>query len=100
MSYDTCYLERRFVHWGGYVEVRGNRYSVPADLCGRMVTVRISMEGDIRVYAADALVVQHRLQSASEGWVTVPAHHAMLWQQTLAVERWDLSVYEEVARCN
>jgi hypothetical protein len=28
--------------------------------------------------------------------VTVPAHHAILWQQALAVERRDLSVYEEV----
>jgi transposase len=98
--YDTSYLEHRFVHWDGYIEVRGNRYSVPARFCGRTVLVRISMEGDITVYADDAMIAQHRLQSAVEGWVTVPAHHAVLWQQALAVERRDLSVYEEVSQCN
>jgi hypothetical protein len=61
-----------------------------------MVVVRVSMDGDISVYADDALIAQHRLQRAAEGWVTVPAHHAILWQQALAVERRDLSVYEEV----
>jgi transposase len=98
--YDTSYFEHRFVHWDGYIEVRGNRYSVPARFCGRTVLVRISMEGDITVYADDAMIAQHRLQSAVEGWVTVPAHHAVLWQQALAVERRDLSVYEEVSQCN
>jgi transposase len=98
--YDTSYFEHRLVHWDGYIEVRGNRYSVPARFCGRMVTVRISMEGDITVYADDAMIARHRLQSAAEGWVTVPAHHAVLWQQALAVERRELSVYEEVSRCN
>jgi len=100
IRYDTSYFEHRFVHWDAYIEVRGNRYSVPAHLCGRMVTVRISMDGDINVYADDALVAQHRLQRAAEGWVTVPAHHALLWQQALCVERRDLSVYEEVSRCD
>lgn len=100
VRYDTSYLEHRLVHWDGYIEVRGNRYSVPARLCGRMVTVRISMDDDICVYADDTMVARHRLQRAAEGWVTVPAHHAVLWQQALAVERRDLSVYEEVSRCN
>jgi hypothetical protein len=100
VRYDTSYLEHRFVHWDGYIEVRGNRYSVPARFCGRMVTVRISIEGDITVYADDSIIARHRLQSAAEGWATVPAHHAVLWQQALAVERRDLSVYEEAIRCN
>jgi len=29
--YDTAYWERRKVGWDAYVEVRGNRYSVPAE---------------------------------------------------------------------
>jgi hypothetical protein len=100
VRYDTSYFQHRLVHWDGYIEVRGNRYSVPARFCGRMVTVRISMDGDISVYADDVMIAQHRLQSAAEGWATVPAHHALLWQQALSVERRDLSVYEEVSRCN
>jgi transposase len=100
LRYDTSYFEHRLVHWDAYVEACGNRYSVPARFCGRMVVVRVSMDGNISVYADDALIAQHRLQRAAEGWVTVPAHHAMLWQQALAVERRDLSVYEEVSRCS
>jgi len=51
------------------------------------------------VYDADRLVTQHRLQPASEGWVTVPEHHRALWD-ALHVERRPLSVYEEVASWN
>jgi transposase len=35
VRYDTSYREERFVHWDGYIDVRGNRYSVPADLLRR-----------------------------------------------------------------
>src|SRR5262249_54933259 len=37
--YDTAYWERRQVGWDAYVEIRGNRYSVPAELAGHLVTV-------------------------------------------------------------
>lgn len=100
VRYDTSYHEQRFVHWDGYVDVRGNRYSVPDHLCGSMVEVRIGIEGDMRVYAGDQLVSSQRLRPASEGWVTVPGHHRRLWQKALSVERRDLSVYEEVAQCS
>ena len=39
---DTSYREIRQVSWDGYVEIRGNRYSVPASLCGQTVSVRIA----------------------------------------------------------
>jgi transposase len=100
VRYNTSYREHRFVHWDGYIDVRGNRYSVPAELCGEMVTTHISLDGYLSVYWGDVKVADHRLRSASEGWVTVPAHHAKLWQDTLGVERRDLSVYEEVAQCS
>jgi len=100
VRYDTSYRERRFVHWDGYIDVRGNRYSVPDELCGHLVTIRISLDGMLSVYAEDVKVVEHRLQSAREGWVTVPSHHLNLWQQALCVERRDLSVYEEAALCS
>ena len=98
--YDTSYLEHRMVHWDGYIDVRGNRYSVPAHLCGRMVCVRIGLDGHLRVYADDLLVAEHGLCKACEGWVTVVAHHEPLWQQALEVQRRDLSSYEEVIKCN
>jgi transposase len=100
VRYDTSYHEQRFVHWDGYLDVRGNRYSVPDHLCGSMVEVRIGIDGDLRVYAGDQLVSSQRLRPASEGWVTVPGHHRGLWQKALSVERRDLAVYEEVAQCS
>jgi transposase len=98
--YDTSYLEHRFVHWDGYLDVRGNRYSVPDELRGKMVAIRISLDGMLAVYAEDVKVAEHRLRSGKEGWVSVPSHHVSLWQQALSVERRDLRVYEEVALCS
>jgi transposase len=100
VRYDTSYREQRFVHWDGYIDVRGNRYSVPAELCGRTVEVRIGLEGELLVYAGERLVMSQRLRPAAHGWVTVADHHRGLWQKALSVERRDLSVYEEVAQCN
>ena len=98
--YDTAYWERRQVGWDAYVEVRGNRYSVPAELAGHLVTVRLSLEGQLGVYDGDQLVAQHVLQPADRGWVTVPGHHAALWARTLDVERRPLAVYEEAGTWN
>ena len=100
VRYDTSYRERRWVSWDGYVDVRGNRYSVPSRLCGTMVTIRLSLEGELSVYDDTELVVGHRLQSREAGWVTVPDHHAALWQHVLTVEQRDLRIYEEVAACS
>ena len=98
--YDTAYRETRHVSWDGYVDVRGNRYSVPADLAGQGVAVHIGLDSTLRVYAAEKLVAKHSLQSARQGWVTVPEHHAALWQTTLGVQRRPLEVYEEAAAWN
>jgi len=100
VRYDTAYREPRFVHWDGYIDVRGNRYSVPAELCGKMVATRISLDGGLCIYADGVKVAEHRLRKASDGWVTVPSHHAALWQQTLKVVRRDLAIYEEVLQCS
>jgi hypothetical protein len=101
VRYDTSYLERRIAAWDGYMDVRGNRYSVPDRLRGKVVSVRISLDGVLSVYDEDgAKVIECRLRPASEGWVTVPSHHEQLWRETLQVERRDLSYYEEVASCS
>jgi len=97
--YDTSYLETRKAGWDGYIDVRGNRYSVPAEWVGQTVTVRIGLDGDLRVYAQERLVAHHRLQPLEQGWVTVPEHHAALWE-AMHVEQRPLQVYQEVAEWN
>ncbi len=97
LAFDTSYHERRIVAWDGYVEIRGARYSVPDTLCGQAVTVHISLNGQIHVLdAAERRVATHRQCRPGSEWVTVPAHHQRLWDETLNVERRDLAVYEEV----
>jgi hypothetical protein len=96
VRYDTAYLERRQVSWDCYIDVRGNRYSVPDDLAGQVVTVRIGLDDQLGVDAHDQLVAHHRLQPRSQGWVSVPAHHAQLWAAAWHVEQRPLDVYQEV----
>lgn len=40
-DFDTSYLDIRHVSWDSYIEVGGNRYSVPENLCGQPVSIRI-----------------------------------------------------------
>jgi hypothetical protein len=96
--FDTSYRDTRRVTMDGYVDVRGNRYSVPAHLCGDMVAIRITLGGELRIIDAhDRLVATHWLMPSHSGWQTVPAHHARLWLNTLRVQIRDLKIYEEVA---
>jgi hypothetical protein len=97
VRYDTAYYEQRRVGWDAYVDVRGNRYSVPADLAGCAVTIRITFEDVLTVYHSGRWVAEHRLHPREHGWVTVPDHHTALWDETLAVEHRPLAIYEEVA---
>jgi transposase len=97
VRYDTAYRERRIVGWDAYVDVRGNRYSVPGYLTGQNVAIRISFEDLLTVTHGETIVAEHRLRSRHQGWVTVPEHHTTLWAETLNVERRALSAYEEVA---
>ena len=94
--YDTSYWELRQVAWDAFIDVRGNRYSVPSALTHRRVSVRIGLDDTFRVFDGETLVVTHRLRPAEEGWVIVPEHHAPLWA-AVAVEQRPLQVYEEVS---
>lgn len=96
VRYDTAYHEHRRVGWDAYIDVRGNRYSVPAGLAGCEVTIRISFEDVLTVYHSGRWVAEHRLRPHEQGWVTVPDHHAALWEETLQVEHRPLTTYEEV----
>jgi transposase len=98
--FDTSYREYRVGAWDGYVDVRGNRYSVPEELCGKTVEIRVTLDERLRVLSGDEVVVEHALRPRSDGWVTVAAHHEKLWEETLRVEHRDLAVYEEVAQCS
>ncbi len=97
IRYDTSYHELRQVGWDGYIDVRGNRYSVPSDLAGQTVLVHIGLDESLKVYQGETLRANHQLRSAEQGWVSVPEHHRQLWQDTLQVERRSLTVYQEVA---
>ncbi len=95
-DFDTSYFDIRHVSRDSYIEVGGNRYSVPEALCGQPVSIRISLDDELRIYSNEKLVASHRLCSASSGWQTVPEHHAPLWQQVSQVEHRPLSAYEEL----
>lgn len=96
VRYDTAYIEHRQVGWDAYIDVRGNRYSVPGHLVGQTVRVHIGLEGSLRVYAGEMLVAQHYLQAVAQGWVRLPDHHRLLWHSTLKVEQRPLQIYEEL----
>jgi len=93
--YDTSYLERRQVAWDGYIHVRGNRYSVPDRFIGQTVTIRVGLDGLLRILAGDQLVARHLMQPKSSGWVCQTDHHQHLWQMALQVEQRPLEVYQE-----
>jgi transposase len=97
IRYDTSYFEYRQVAWDGYIEVRGNRYSVPAALVGQRVAVRIGLDDLLRIYQADQVVARHQLQRRQAGWSTLSEHRSEMWQTTLQVAQRSLAVYEEVA---
>jgi len=100
VRFDTSYRESRRVALDAFIDVRGNRYSVPAHLCGETVVVRIALDGTLKVFDAEgALVAEHRLHPREAGWQVVPEHHARLWQE-FKVENRSLECYEEVASWN
>lgn len=97
VRYDTSYFEYRQAAWDGYIDVRGNRYSIPASLVGQRVAVRIGLDGLVRIYQADQLMASHQLKSRQEGWSTLAEHQTDMWKSTLPqVEQRSLAIYEEV----
>lgn len=94
--FDTSYIERRQVAWDAYIDVRGNRYSVPAVYCGQSVTVHISLNDELKVYQGETCIAQHQLTAAHGGWPTVAEHHQRLWAE-VSVQARSLAAYEEVA---
>ncbi len=84
--------------WDGYVEVRGNRYSVPDALCGQIVWIRITLDDALQVIDAQVrIVAEHLLALPDAGWQRQADHHRRPWREALQVEQRGLEVYEEVA---
>lgn len=101
LRYDTSYRETRTVTWDAYIDVRGNRYSVPAAHCGQVVTVRIGVGDErLRIFADDKLVAEHRLCAAKGERIIVKEHHRDLWEQVLPVAQRELADYEEASTWN
>lgn len=95
VRFDTCYHEWRQVSWDSYIDVRGNRYSVPSAFVNCRVEVRIGLDDRVQVWHGEHFVAEHRLRPKSEGWVTIEAHHADLWRSLMPVEQRPLSVYAQ-----
>ncbi|WP_339056344.1 IS21 family transposase [Candidatus Regiella endosymbiont of Tuberolachnus salignus] len=95
-DFDTSYFDLRQVAWDSYIDVRGNRYSVPSFWCGRAVNIRIGLDNTLRIYGDEQLLATHLLQEVTQGWQKVPEHHQALWQQVNRVASRSLSVYEEL----
>ncbi len=96
-DFDTRYYDIRHVGWDAYIDVHGNRYSVPAECCGQRVNIRISLDGELTVYDLRGQeVARHRMTDRKQGWQTVAEHHEPLWQEVMPVQHRSLAVYEEV----
>tara|TARA_R110000803_G_C11972607_1_gene319871 strand:+ start:149 stop:1309 length:1161 start_codon:yes stop_codon:yes gene_type:complete len=96
-DFDTRYYDVRHVGWDAYIDVHGNRYSVPAECCGQRVTIRVSLDGELTVYDIRGQeVARHRMADRKQGWQTVAEHHEPLWQDVLPVQHRSLAVYEEL----
>ena len=95
--FDTSYHETRKVPADRYINVRGNRYSVPDSLVDQSVRIRIGLDGFLRVYdQQEVMVTIHLLKDGHNHWVRQTGHHKAL-HDAVHVETRDLSCYEEVA---
>ena len=96
IEFDTSYREFRRVPSDAYIDVRANRYSVPARLIGETVSIRIGLDNTLRVYDPhDELVASHTLSTGRHEWVLESTHHRALYE-AVKVETRDLSHYVEV----
>ena len=95
LRFDTSYREVRQVPVDAYINIRANRYSVPSEMVGQRVSVRIGLDRQLLIYSPDdTLVATHLQREGDNQWVRDPAHHRALYDE-VKVETRDLSQYEE-----
>lgn len=95
IRYDTSYREIRRVPVDAYIDVRTNRYSVPSELVGQQVSIRIGLDRQLLIYNSnDTLVASHLQKDGNNQWQLNPMHHRALYDE-VKVETRDLSQYEE-----
>ena len=68
--FDTAYRERRVVGVGRLH--RGNRYSVPGELCGALVEVRIALDGGLAIYNGEDQLVARQAGRCGPHWLPPP----------------------------
>lgn len=92
--FDTAYHGSRQVSPDAYIRWAGRRYSVPGQLAGETVAVRVTLDGWLAVRHADLPdpAALHRLAPQAHATVTVAAHHVPLWADVRVAER-DLATY-------
>ncbi len=96
IRFDTSYREIRRVPVDAYIDVRTNRYSVPSELVGKQVSIRIGLDRQLLIYSDnDVLAATHLLKEGRDQWQLNPMHHRALYDE-VKVETRDLSQYEEV----
>ena len=90
--------------WDCFIDVRGNRYSVPSHLVNQSVSISISLDGALRIYdprnpdPEKLPVATHFLRDSQTGWAIDPRHHQDLWRDSVKVDQRPLSIYQEVTQ--
>jgi hypothetical protein len=74
-AYDTSYVTQRLVSREGFVAYKGSRYAVPPEHAGRVLLLKENEQGQVRLYAGQQCVAEHRLQSPGQ-LLTFPGHTA------------------------
>jgi len=78
--FDTSYVTQRLVSREGILAYQGYRVQVPPEHAGRVVLLKEDEERRLRVYVGSQCVVEHRLDRAEQGLLSLPGHLAAVRQ--------------------
>lgn len=79
VPFETVERHRRKVFNDCQISYEGNRYSVPAQWVGQMVSVQDDKNGRIRIYADNVQVAEHTKATGRNQKVMNPEHTKNLW---------------------
>jgi hypothetical protein len=75
-AFDTSYLSQRLVNREGFVGYRNTRYAVPPAHAGRVVLVKESEDGRLRIFAGAHCIADYPLAGPQQHVVDFPEHRA------------------------